>query len=62
MPVNTVKFLFSLLIFLNEGNIVYTMKEFLKLIEQKGIKLSRGGLSLAFKKPESNIYILRCGN
>ena len=42
--------------YLKEGHTVYTIKEFLKLIEQKGITLSRGGLSLAFKKSESNIY------
>lgn len=42
--------------YLKQGNTVHTMRQFLDVIEKKGIVLSRGGLSLAFKKPNSNIY------
>ena len=42
--------------YLKQGNTVHTMRQFLDVIEQNGIVLSRGGLSLAFKKPNSNIY------
>ena len=42
--------------YLRQGNIVSTTMEFLKLIENKGVKLSRAGLGLAFKSDNSNIY------
>ena len=42
--------------YLIQGNTVRTMRQFLGVIEKHGIVLSRGGLSLAFKKPNSNIY------
>lgn len=42
--------------YLKQGNTVRTMRQFLEIIEKNGIILSRGGLSLAFKKPNSNIY------
>ena len=42
--------------YLEPGNTVRTMKHFLDLIARKGIVLSRGGLSQAFKKTNSNIY------
>ena len=42
--------------YLTQGNTVHTMRQFLEVIQKNGIVLSRGGLSLAFKKPNSNIY------
>lgn len=42
--------------YLKEGNTVNTTNEFLKIIEQHGVKLSRAGLGLAFKKFDSSIY------
>lgn len=42
--------------YLREGNKIHTIKEFMKLLDARGIRLSRAGVGLAFKKPESNIY------
>jgi len=42
--------------YLRNGNTVRTTKEWLKLIESKGVLLSRGGLGLAIKKYNSKIY------
>lgn len=42
--------------YLRQGNRVDTIMEFMKLLSARGIKLSRAGVGLAFKKPESNIY------
>ena len=40
--------------YLYAGNVVSSTKQFLKMLEEKGVKLSRAGLGLAFK--DSNIY------
>lgn len=41
--------------YLKSGKKVRTMREFLNLLEKKQIKLSRGGLGLAFKSSDSHI-------
>ena len=41
--------------YLREGNKIYSIKEFMRLLDERGIRLSRAGVGLAFKKPESNI-------
>ena len=41
--------------YLKEGNKVYSINQFLTLIKTKGVELSRPGMAMALRRPESNI-------